>query len=120
MDDLSKFMYEMCNLWKDHFSLYTYYVGYMTPEMVKTLLILCRYKQMDIFEMLEDGKTTVSEFNDFITRNREYGLKEFRYDKDIDTIMPKIMEKILDYDFCEVDEGKWNQFMEYLDSKSKR
>ena len=38
MDDLLRIPSRLAGLWKDFFGLYTQYIGYLTPEMVRTIL----------------------------------------------------------------------------------
>ena len=42
MDDLIRIPSRLAELWKDFFGLYTQYVGYLTPEMVRTILQIKR------------------------------------------------------------------------------
>ena len=42
MDDLVRIPLRLGRIWKEFFGLYTYYVGYLTPGMAKTILLIKR------------------------------------------------------------------------------
>lgn len=121
--ELMKCVDGLASRWKSHFGLYTQYVGYMTGEMIISLLTAWRYSEHDEFDDISDH-----EINDLINRKiAEYNIENegqiayFPSDKDIDNAMQKLIVFLKDYDLSveSVSPDMWSQFIEYLRTKDK-
>lgn len=121
---LIKCINDVADKWKTHFGLHTYYVGYMTAEMMISLLTVWRYSDHSEFLNLSD-KEILAKFDDKIrTLNFEKGLslQPFPCDQDVITVMPKLRDALLEYDLSEdnVPQAEWERLLAYLESKIKR
>lgn len=110
--------------WKDHFGLYTQYVGYLTAELIITLLYVWRTSEPIDFDGLTGKEIRLLIDNKAMFLNEQEGLKLklFPFDNDIDTVMPKLIELLDEYDLSENNLSKedWQDFIDYLSSKIKR
>ena len=115
----------LCNLifdleyaWKSHFGLYTQYVGYLNPQLVKTLIIVWR------FQTINKDKTELTnsqDINKYIFQNNlSYNCHEVLDNKDLDSVIPKLFKTLKKYDLSEtaLTEKEFNRLLEYLDSKT--
>lgn len=121
--ELMKCVEGLASKWKSHFGLYTQYVGYMTGEMIISLLTAWRYSEHNEYDEMSDR-----EISDLINRkiaeynvDNEETIASFPSDQDIDTAMQKLIQFLKDYDLSEesVPQHMWDQFIEYLKSKDK-
>ena len=121
--ELMKCVEGLTSKWKSHFGLYTQYVGYMTGEMIISLLTVWRHSEPDEYDEMSDR-----EINDLINRkiaeynaDNEETIAPFPSDQDIDTAMQKLIQFLKDYDLSEesVPQHMWDQFIEYLKAKDK-
>lgn len=110
--------------WKDYFGLYTHYVGYLSAELIITLLYVWRTSDPFDFEglsgkeirlLIDDRARTLNERN-------KLKLALFPLDKDIDDVMPMLIEVLDEYDLSEsnLPDDIWQEFISYLTSKIKR
>jgi len=63
MDDILRIPSRLATLWKDFFGLYTQYVGYLTPDMVRTILQTKRNFDNSRDEKLND--MSLSQLNEY-------------------------------------------------------
>ena len=107
--------------WKDHFGLYTQYVGYLTAELVITLLYVWRTTDPLDFVGLSGKEIRLLIDNRAMFLNEQKGakLKLFPFDSDIDTVMPKLIEVLDEYDLTEsnLPNEDWQELIDYLSSK---
>lgn len=110
--------------WKDHYGLYTQYVGYLTAELIVTLLYVWRTSDPLEFVELSGREIRLLIDDKAMLINEQEGrkLKLFPFDNDIDTVMPKLIEILNEYDLSENNLSKedWQEFIDYLSSKIKR
>ncbi len=118
--ELIRFTWDLHDKWKDVFGIYTYYVGYLSTEMIKALAVVRRYDEDMSLERLADLKSpTVYDLNAIIRRFRDCGIREFPCDESINQVIPKLINVVLKYNFDEstVSQREWEGFMDYLDNK---
>ena len=117
-------VYRLSVKWKDHFGLYTQYVGYLTAELVITLLYVWRTTNPLDFDGLTGEEIRLLIDNRATSINEQEGLKLtlFPLDNDIDTVMPKLIEILNEYDLSEnnLPNEDWQEFIDYLSSKISR
>lgn len=122
--ELLKCVDRLSEKWKDHFGLYTHYVGYLSAELVITLLYVWRTSDPFDFEDLS-GKEIRSLIDDrarALNARNELKLALFPLDKDIDDVMPTLIEVLDEYNLSEsnLPDDIWQEFISYLTSKTKR
>ena len=112
MDDLARIPSKLAEIWKSFFGLYTQYVGYLTPEMARTILLIKRSLDSSLDE--EFTGMSLSQLNEYAGR---HGFREFPYKKEIDDVLPHIWKYLKDYDLSDltVSPEEWNELMKYLD-----
>ena len=110
--------------WKHHFGLYTQYVGYLTADLVITLLYVWRTTDPLDFEGLsgKEIRLLIDERTMFLNEQEGLKLKLFPFDNDIDTVMPKLIEILSEYDLTEsnLPNEDWQELIAYLSSKIRR
>lgn len=116
MDELLKIIWNLQNIWKEHFGLYTQYIGYVSPEMVKTILIIKKYS--DENEDIDLRSFDLYKINKFARNNKIY---EFPNKKEFDDVLPKYWDYLNKYDFSNnnLKKSEWNELLNYLDKKIK-
>ena len=114
MDDLARIPSRLSDIWKDFFGLYTQYVGYLTPEMIKTILQIKRSFDSALDERFDE--LNLIQLNEFAARQ---GYPELPNRKEISDVLPHIWNYLKEYDFSDfsVSSEKWNELMGYLDKK---
>ena len=117
MDDLLRIPQRLARLWKDFFGLYTQYVGYFTPEMIKTVLQIKRGCDSSLDE--EFTGMSLSQLNEYARRHGFYELPDM---EEIDDVLPWIWNYLKEYDLSDsaVSSEKWNELMEYIDLREAR
>lgn len=118
MDNEEKIIFKILSglpdKWKSFFGLYTQYIGYLTAEMAKTLLVLKR-------ESFDDVDFDSSNINlDVINAKAfEYGVSELPYrdKKELNEVLPVLWEYLDEFDLYALSDKTWNELIEYLDSK---
>ena len=112
MDDLTKIPSKLAEIWKRFFGLYTQYVGYLTPEMVRTILQIKRSLDSSLVD--EFTGMSLSQLNEYAEK---HGFCEFPYKKEIADVLPRIWDYLKDYDLSDftVPPKQWDELMEYLD-----
>ena len=122
--ELQKCIWQLSARWKDHFGLYTYYVGYLTADMFLTLLSVWRESDPAEVDGL-DGKEILSLINDkamLLNESENTNLVPFPADKNIETVMRKLIDELENFDLSEsnLEAGKWDAFVEYLSAKKNQ
>ena len=122
--ELQKCIWQLSARWKDHFGLYTYYVSYLTADMLLTLLSVWRESDPAEFDGL-DGKEILSLINDkamLLNESENTNLVPFPADKNIETVMRKLIDELENFDLSEsnLEAGKWDAFVEYLSAKKNQ
>lgn len=114
MDYLQRVLWKLPEVWKDFFGLYTQYVGYLSPEMAKTVLQIKRSIDNELDADLKD--LNLSRTNEYA---RDHGFNELPYKKEIDNVLPRIWEYLNQYDLSDdtVPVEQWDKLIEYLDQK---
>lgn len=112
MDDLIRIPSRLAELWKDFFGLYTQYVGYLTPEMVRTILQIKRS-----LDSSPDGKFTgmsLSQLNEYARKHEFHELPDM---EEIDDVLPLIWKYLREYNLSDssVPSEKWQELMGFLD-----
>ena len=112
MDDLIRIPSRLAELWKDFFGLYTQYVGYLTPEMVRTILQIKR--SLDNSPDGQFADMNLSRLNEYAKRN---GFCELPDMEEIDDVLPTIWNYLKEYSLSDstVPSEKWNELMKFLD-----
>jgi len=112
MDDILRIPSKLAVLWKDFFGLYTYYVGYLTPDMVRTILQTKRSFDSSPEENFTD--MSLSQLNEYA---KEHGLCELPDMEEIDDVLPLIWNLLKEYDLSNITipPEKWKKLMEFLD-----
>lgn len=124
MDDkIYTCIYKLTSKWKDHFGLHTYYVGYLTLDLIISLFYVWRTSEAFEFDGLS-GQEVSRLIDDKITElnvNKGLKLSRFQYDRDVDEFMPKLIEELKDYDLSEanISDDKWNEIIDYLMKHTK-
>lgn len=100
--------------WKSFFGLYTQYIGYLTADMAKTLLVVKRESYYDIDSDLSNISVDLINSKAF-----EYGVSELPYrdKKELNEVLPVLWEYLDEFELCELSDKAWNELIEYLDSK---
>ena len=98
--------------WKDFFGLYTQYVGYLTPNMIKTLLLIKR-------EFDEQSDTNFIHINLEEINNIcfEMTSDNFSHHKEVNDVLPKLWDILKKFNLNNVSEDEWDQFISFLNSK---
>lgn len=122
--ELMKCIQRLSEKWKDHFGLHTYYVGYLTAELLISLLYVWRTSDPIEFDGL-DGKeirALLDEKTILLNEQQNLKLALFPFDSDIDTVMPKLIDELNHYDLSEsnLSEEKWKELIDYLSTKKNR
>lgn len=122
--ELMKCIQRLSETWKDHFGLHTYYVGYLTAELLISLLYVWRTSDPIEFDEL-DGKeirALLDEKTILLNEQQNLKLALFPFDSDIDTVMPKLIDELNHYDLSEsnLSEEKWKELIDYLSTKKNR
>ena len=120
---LIKCVNALADKWKAHFDLYTQYVGYLTPELAISLLSAWPffdnkdYNNLDDIEILKLLNERIAMLNE----NTQYQYAYFPENKDICTVVPKLIETLYNYDLsmANVPSEQWNDFLHYLDNEAK-
>lgn len=118
MDNEEKIIYRILSglpdKWKSFFGLYTQYIGYLTADMAKTLLVVKRESYYDLDSDLSN--ISVDLIN---TKAFEYGVSELPYrdKKELNEVLPVLWEYLDEFELCELSDKTWNELIEYLDSK---
>ena len=112
MDDIFRIPSKLATLWKDFFGLYTQYVGYLTPDMVRTILQTKRNLDNSRDEKLND--MSLSQLNEYA---KKHGLCELPDMEEIDDVLPLIWNLLRKYDLSNITipPEKWKELMEFLD-----
>lgn len=112
MDDIFRIPSKLATLWKDFFGLYTQYVGYLTPDMVRTILQIKRNFDNSRDEKLND--MSLSQLNEYAQKHGFYELPDM---EEIDDVLPLIWNLLKKYDLSDltVPPEKWKELMEFLD-----
>ncbi|MDT4376949.1 MULTISPECIES: hypothetical protein [Clostridia] len=100
--------------WKSFFGLYTQYIGYLTADMAKTLLVIKRCSYFDI-----DFDYSNIDLDKINIKALEYELSELPYrDKEgLDAVIPVLWEYLDEFDLCEISDESWNGLVKFLDNK---
>ena len=122
--ELMKCIQRLSEMWKAHFGLHTYYVGYLTAELLISLLYVWRTSDPNEFDEL-DGKeirALLDEKTNLLNEQQNLKLALFPFDSDIDTVMPKLIDELNHYDLSEsnLSEEKWKELIDYLSTKKNR
>lgn len=117
MDYLQKILWKLPDVWKDYFGLYTQYIGYLSPQMVKTLLQVKRNIDNELDVCLKD--MDLKQTNEYAIK---HGFNELPYKKEIDDVLPRMWEYLNQYDLSDdtVPTEQWDEMIEYLDSKAAK
>lgn len=122
--ELLKCVDRLSEKWKDHFGLYTHYVGYLSAELVITLLYVWRTSDPFDFEGLsgKEIRLLIDDRARALNERNKLKLALFPLDKDIDDVMPTLIEVLDEYDLSEsnLPDDIWQEFISYLTSKTKR
>lgn len=122
--ELMKCIQHLSEKWKDHFGLHTYYVGYLTAELLISLLYVWRTSDPIEFDGLDGKEIRALIDKKIIQLNGQKDLKLalFPFDSDIDTVMPKLIKELNRYDLSEenLSEEKWKELIDYLSTKKNR
>ena len=112
MDDLLRIPSGLARLWKSFFGLYTQYMGYMTPDMVRTILQTKR--DFDSSQGASFTGMNVSQLNEYAGK---HGLPELPDQEELDDVLPRIWDYLKKYDLSEsaVPSESWNKLMEHID-----
>ena len=102
---------------------YSYYVGYLTLDLIISLFYVWRTSEAFEFDGLS-GQEVSRLIDDKITElnvNKGLKLSRFQYDRDVDEFMPKLIEELKDYDLSEanISDDKWNEIIDYLMKHTK-
>lgn len=123
-NELMKCIQRLSTTWKDHFGLHTYYVGYLTAELLISLLSVWRTSDPIEFEGLggKEIRALIDEKTILLNEHQSPKLTLFPFDSDIDTVMPKLIGELNNYDLSEANlpEDKWNELKDYLNSKRSK
>lgn len=119
---LMKCVNTLADKWKYHFGLYTQYVGYLTPELLISLLSAWRnydnkdYRNLDEQEILKLLNDRITMLNENTTQHYIY----FPNDKDTCSVLPKLIETLYNFDLSvpNISSEEWNKLINYLHSKS--
>ncbi len=117
MEYLQKIIWKLPDIWKDYFGLYTQYIGYLSPQIAKTILQVKRSIDnelgVDLKEM--DLKRT----NEYAI---ERGFNELPNKKEIDDVLPRIWDYLIQYDLSDdtVPAQQWVELINYLDKKAAK
>ena len=99
--------------WKSFFGLYTQYVGYLTADIVKTLLCIKRFSYYDFDEFLN---IDIDEIN---KKAREYGIAELscKDKKELNAVLPVLWKYLDSFDLSieSISEDVWREFIEYIE-----
>lgn len=122
--ELMRCIQRLSTTWKDHFGLHTYYVGHLTAELLISLLSVWRTSDPIEFDGL-DGKeirALIDEKTMLLNEHRSPKLTLFPPDRDIDTVMPKLIDELYHYNLSEANlpKDKWNELIDYLNSKRSK
>ena len=121
--ELLKCVYQLCDKWKTHFGLHTYYVGYLTPDLLISFLTVWRFSKPEEFQNLSENEigALIEEKIDELRVDNNLKLSNFPHSEEIDTVLPKLIEVISNYDFSEnnLPQEQWDEFVNYLISKSQ-
>lgn len=122
--ELMKCIQRLSTTWKDHFGLHTYYVGYLTAELLISLLYVWRTSDPMEFDEL-DGRgirALIDEKTMLLNEQQSLKLALFPFDSDIDTVMPKLIGELRNYDLSEdnLAETTWKELIDYLSSKIQK
>lgn len=114
MELLHKILWELPDVWKDYFGLYTQYIGYLSPEIARTVLQIkrsCDNEKDADFDIMNLSRT-----NEYA---RDHGFIELPSKKEIDDVLPRIWEYLNQYDLSNVNVSteQWNELIEFLDQK---
>ena len=113
MDDLARIPSRLAEIWKSFFGLYTQYVGYLSPEMAKTILQIKRSLDSSMDEEFT-ADMCLSQLNEYAGK---HGFRELPYKEEIDDVLPRIWAYLKEYDLSDltVSPEQWKALMEYLD-----
>lgn len=118
MDNEEKIIFEIMSglpeKWKSIFGLYTQYIGYLTADMAKILLVVKRESYHDI-----DSNFSNIDLDLVNAKALEYGLTELpcRDKSELNRAIPVLWEYLDKYDLCAISDKAWNELIEYLDRK---
>lgn len=113
MDDLARIPSRLAEIWKSFFGLYTQYVGYLSPEMARTILQIKRSLDSSMNEEFT-ADMCLSQLNEYAGK---HGFRELPYKEEIDDVLPRIWAYLKKYDLSDftVSPEQWQALMEYLD-----
>ncbi|MGN0673620.1 MAG: hypothetical protein ACI4KJ_04245 [Anaerovoracaceae bacterium] len=116
MDNEERIIFEilsgLTDKWKSFFGLYTQFIGYLTTDMAKTLLVVKRESYYDI-----DSHFSNINLDLINVKALEYGVTELPYrDKyELNEVIPVLWEFLDEYDLYAISDKAWNKLIEYLD-----
>lgn len=111
--------------WKSVYGLGTQYIGYMTVDMIISVLSVRRYAY-DYIRWNDENTYTLANINKLINElNSEgvidYAIPTFPNNEDYAIAIPDLLKITTKYDLSEksISETEWLQFINYLNSKRK-
>lgn len=121
--ELYALVQQLVSRWKDHYGLYTYYVGYLTADLLVALLTVWRASSPEEFVGLS-GKEIRELIDKKTTKlNEQQGIKlsYFPSNNEIDSVMPELIDVLCQYGLSgsDISDSSWNAFMEIPLSKIK-
>ena len=124
-NDLVKCIQSLESTWKSVYGLGTQYVGYMTPDMVITILSAHRYAY-DFIEWDQEDSFTLENLNKLVEGINVFGVLAytvpmFPENKDYRNAIPKLLKTVATYDLSEesISGDEWLKFVEYINSKKE-
>lgn len=122
-NDIIRCVWSLESTWKSVYGLGTQYVGYMTPDMVITILSARRYAY-DFIEWDQEDSFTLENLNKLVEGINEFGLLTytvpmFTENKDYRIAIPKLLKTVAEYDLSEesISSDEWANLIEYIKSK---
>lgn len=102
------------DVWKRHFGMFTQYIGYLSPNQLKTLFVLKRISD-------ENGEFDISTLDlcGLNNKAREYDVAEFGYKKELDSVLPFLHKELKRYNLGNIEEGMWRSLLGYLDFRQQ-
>lgn len=116
-------VWKMQDVWKSHFALFTYYVGYLTPEILKAVLVLRRYgDEGEIRTLAEKESLSDADLNAALETAVGFSGHPVTYSDKIATVIPKLLSESLGCDLSEeaIPESEWKDILEYFDWRASR
>lgn len=114
---LGNIIFNLQDVWKRHFGLYTQYIGYMTPEMLITLSTIKRIA--DSTWEIDCSELSLNKTNELAEK---FDLYRIPVKDEFEAVLPKLWAFLEKFDLSEdnISENSWNEYIKYLENKIER